>query len=554
MEKNWIESNLKIEILGEHLQHLKAGIDKVANVVKITMGARGMKVIAERKWAKPLVTNDGVTVARGIELDNPWENQGCLLLKEAAEKTNDDTGDGTTTVTLFVQSIVSEGLKNITSGANPQAIVRGMEKATECVIETLKKNAIKIRTCLQKEQVAAISAGNPTWGNDIVSAIQRVGKDGVVTVEEGSLSETTIDVIKGMQFENGYISPFFITKPERMECILEDPYLILIDREIVSIRDILPIIEKIMAKKKPYVLVCNDVGLDTLRQLVINKINNMAPGVAVRAPAVGDKRKEILGDIAALTGGKVLSADVGIELDKVMPGELGRCLKVIINRDFTTILGGKPIKKELRGRIRDIKEQTRRSLNDFEKDKLEDRLARITGGIGQIMVGASTETEMKAKFYKYEDALNATKAAIQEGIVPGGGVAYLDCINQLKKLKVRAREQVGVDIIERAIKQPIIQICDNAGQKGEMIMLESIKMGRGMGYDVEKEKFVNMVKAGIIDPVKVARLALENAVSVSKEILRCGAVIVDIPEESLADGIKRPDKRRYGRTPGKMKY
>lgn len=525
-------------------ESLCIGVNKVANAVKVTMGAKGKKVIAEREYATPVSTNDGVTVARGIELHNSQENQGCLLTKEAADKTNEDTGDGTTTVVLLIQAIVNEGIRNITAGNNSQDIVTGMEKATDFIVEQLRKNSRKVKTRLQKEQVAIISAGNATWGKNIVDAMEIVGPNGVVTVGEGSRSETTIDTIQGMQFENGFLSPYFITKLSRMECVLNDPFIVIIDREINSIKELAPICEKIISTGKPCLFIVNDMGPDVLVTLLVNKRSGKFLNCVVKGPAVGYRRLDELSDIAVLTGGKVLSEEIGIDMAKVELKDLGRCKQIVINKDYTTMMGGVATKAAVDGKVRELRKQIEDAVNDYDKIKYRDRIAKLTGGMAQILIGAATESEMKADFYKYEDALHATKAAIQEGIVPGGGVAYLDCLKSLDDLKVSKEEQVGVDIIKEAIKKPIIQICDNAGQEGKTIMLEAIKRGKGTGYDVMDNNYKNMLKSGIIDPVKVTRLALQNAVSISKTILNCGALIVDIPEETDFDKIPTPGKSR----------
>jgi len=539
MKKTW-------QLLGlKSVEALKNGVDTVANIVKITLGAKGMSVVAEREYAEPIITNDGVTIAKGIEVDDPFENQGVLLVKEAADKTNTDTGDGTTTVTLLCQAILEEGIKNLAAGASRKGILSGIEMATETIVKELKKNSKKIASTKEKLQVATISSGSAEWGKDIVTAIEKVGVDGVVTVEEGGKSVTEIDYIKGFQFDNGLISPFFITERMRAEAILKDPYIVMIDRDIVDFLEILPIVEKIKAKGKPFLLIADSVEGHALSMLILNRVKTGLQCAAVKAPAVGVRRRVTVQDIAVLTGGKVLSKDIGIEIKDVALTDLGQCEKIIINKDYTTILGGKADKQAVQGRINELKEQMESAESDFDKGKLQDRLARLTGGVAQIMVGADTETEMKAKHYKYEDALNATKAALQEGIVAGGGIAYLDCLSALDNLTGSKEELLGIDIIREAIKRPTMQICDNAGLKGELIMLTCLKKGRGIGYDVSTDKYCNMVRSGIIDPVKVSRLALQNAVSVSKKILETGGVIVNIPD--TAEDRTNPKPKQPGR-------
>ncbi len=516
----------------EARKSLLKGVDSLANAVKVTLGPKGRNVVLDKKFGSPTITNDGVTIAKDIELEDPFENMGAQLVKEVASKTNDVAGDGTTTATVLAQSILKEGLKNITAGANPLHIRNGIEKAVKAVVEELKRISKPIKTKEETAQIASISANSKELGKYIADAIDKVGKDGVITIEEGKSAETTLEVVEGMQFDRGYISPYFITDAERMEAVLEDPYILITDKKLSSMQDLLPLLEKIAQTGKPFLIIAEDVEGESLATLVVNKLRGTLKVAAVKAPGFGDRRKEMLEDIAVLTKGQVISEEIGLKLDKADLSMLGEVKRVIVDKENTTLTGGMGKKEDIEKRISQIRKQIEESTSDYDKEKLQERLAKLVGGVAVINVGAATETEMKSKKFKLEDAMHATKAGTEEGIVPGGGIALLNAIPILEKMKSEdPDEQTGINIIKRVLEEPVRQIAANAGLEGSVV-IERVKRGKiGSGLNAETGEFVNMVEAGIIDPVKVVRSALENASSIASLLLTTETLVTDKPEE-----------------------
>ncbi len=520
----------------EARRSLKRGVDILANAVATTLGPKGRNVALDKKYGAPTVTHDGVTVAKEIELADPFENMGAQLLKEAATKTNDIAGDGTTTATVLAQIIVHEGLKNVAAGANPMLIKRGIEVGVERVVEYLKNMAIEVSKKDQIAQVATISAQDPEIGNLIAEVMEKVGKDGVITVEESKSLHFETEYVEGMQFDRGYISPYFITNPERMEAEVKDPYILIHDKKISAAQDLIPLLEKLVQRgKRDLVIIAEDVDGEALATLVLNKLRGMLNVLAVKAPGFGDRRKAMLQDIAILTGGQVISEELGRKLEGVTIEDLGRADRVVSTKDDTTIIGGKGDEKRIKARIEEIRVEIEKSTSDYDREKLQERLAKLAGGVAVIRVGAATETELKEKKHRVEDALSATRAAVEEGIVPGGGVALLHAIKALEDLKMpNEDEQVGVNILKRALEEPIRRIVQNAGLDGSVVVQQVRSMGKEKkyyGYDVIKGEYVDMIKAGIIDPVKVTRGALQNAASIASMILTTEALVTDIPEE-----------------------
>ena len=521
-------------------QAILEGVEILAKAVKVTLGPRGRNVVLDKKWGSPTVTKDGVTVAKEIELDEPYHNMGAQMVREVASKTSDVAGDGTTTATVLAEAIFKEGIKNITAGAAPMAFKRGIDKAVDGVVEELKKLSRPVKENKEIEQVATISANSDTFiGKKIAEAMDKVGKDGTITVEEAKSVETTLEVVEGMQFDKGYISPYFVTEKESMEAILEDAFLLLYEKKLSNMKDLLPILEKIAQRGKPMLIVSEDVEGEALATLVVNKLRGTLAVCAVKAPGFGDRRKAMMEDIAVLTGGKVISEDIGLKLENVRIEDLGRAKRVVIDKENTTLVEGAGKKADIQGRIGQIKKEIEDTTSDYDKEKLQERLAKLAGGVAVINVGAATETEMKEKKARVEDALHATRAAVEEGIVPGGGVAY---IRSLKALDTLAEEQegdvkVGVNIVRRALEQPLRTLCANAGVEGSLVV-EQVKGYKGTekfkGYDVDKEVYVDMFEAGIIDPTKVARTALQNAASVASLLLTTEALITEIPEKKKA--------------------
>ncbi|MGB9715066.1 MAG: chaperonin GroEL [Thermodesulfovibrionales bacterium] len=509
------------------------GVSLLTDAVKATLGPKGRNAILDKKFGAPTITKDGVTVAKEIELKDPWENMGAQLVREVASKTSDVAGDGTTTATVLAHAIYREGIKNVAAGANPMDLKRGIEKAVEVVTEELKKLSKPVQEKKEIAQVGTISANNDaSIGELIAEAMDKVGKDGVITVEEAKSMQTTLDVVEGMQFDRGYISPYFITDPERMECVLEDVYILIHEKKISSMKDLLPILEQIAKMGKPLLIIAEEVEGEALATLVVNKLRGTLQVCAVKAPGFGERRKAMLEDIAVLTGGTMISEDLGIKLENIKITDLGRAKKITVDKENTTIVEGAGDPKKIEGRVKQIKTQIEETTSDYDREKLQERLAKLVGGVAVINVGAATETEMKEKKARVEDALNATRAAVEEGIVPGGGVAFLRCIPALKNLKLEGDQQVGVEIIKKALEEPIKQIVNNAGLEGSVVV-EKVKHAKEInyGFDADKEEYTDMMKAGIIDPTKVTRYALQNAASVAALMLTTSVMVSEIPEE-----------------------
>jgi chaperonin GroEL len=508
------------------------GVNILADAVKVTLGPKGRNVILEKSFGSPTVTKDGVTVAKEIELEDKFENMGAQMVKEVASKTSDTAGDGTTTATVLAQALYREGSKVVAAGANPMDVKRGIDVAVEEVVKELKKLSKPTKDPKEISQVGTISANNDeTIGNIIAEAMNKVGKEGVITVEEAKGMETTLDVVEGMQFDRGYLSPYFVTDPEKMGAVLEDPYILLNEKKISNMKDMLPILEHIAKMGKPLLVIAEDVEGEALATLVVNKLRGTLKCCAVKAPGFGDRRKAMLEDIAILTGGKMISEDLGIKLENIKLNDLGRAKRITIDKDNTTIVDGAGDKDDIEGRVKQIRAQIEETTSDYDREKLQERLAKIIGGVAVINVGAATETEMKEKKARVEDALNATRAAVEEGIVPGGGVAYLRCFSALEKLKLEGDKKIGVDIVKRALEEPIRQIANNSGQEGSVVT-EKVKNEKGAyGFDAALEEYTDMIKAGIIDPTKVVRLALQNASSVASLMITTEALVAEKPEK-----------------------
>ncbi len=514
------------------------GVDQLAKAVKVTLGPKGRNVVLDKKWGAPTITKDGVTVAKEIELKDPFENMGAQMVKEVASKTSDVAGDGTTTATILAQTIYREGQKNVTAGANPMALKRGIEKAVEAVVSELKKSSIATKGKKEISQVATISANNDsTIGNLIAESMEKVGKDGVITVEEAKGMETTLEVVEGMQFDRGYLSPYFVTDPERMECVLENPFLLICDKKIANMRDLLPVLEQIAKMARPLVIIAEDVEGEALATLVVNKLRGTLNAAAVKAPGFGDRRKEMLKDVATLTAGEVISEELGIKLENVRLDDLGKCKKVLIDKENTTIIEGGGDPKAIEGRIKQIRAQIEETTSDYDKEKLQERLAKLAGGVAVIKVGAATEVEMKEKKARVEDALNATRAAVEEGIVTGGGVAYLRTLKALEALKLEGDEKVGATIVGRALQEPIRQLAENAGAEGAIVVQKVLQEGGSFGYNAETNKYEDLMDAGIIDPTKVTRIALQNAASIAALMVTMEVLVTEIPEKKEAPGM-----------------
>jgi chaperonin GroEL len=512
---------------------LLRGVNIMAEAVKATLGPKGRNVVIDKKFGSPTITKDGVTVAKEVELKEPYEDMGAQMLKEVASKTSDVAGDGTTTATVLAQAIFREGLRNVTAGANPMALKRGIEQAVEKIVEDLKKMSKTTKDKKEIAQVASIAANNDkTIGNLIAEAMEKVGKDGVITVEEAKAMETTLEVVEGMQFDRGYLSPYFVTDPERMEAILEECLILIHEKKISVMKDMLPLLEQVARSGKPFLVIAEEVEGEALATLVVNKLRGTLACCAVKAPGFGDRRKAMLQDIATLTGGKAITEDLGIKLENIKLEDLGRAKKVVVDKDNTTIVEGAGSAKEIEGRIKQIRAQIDETTSDYDREKLQERLAKLAGGVAVIKVGAATETEMKEKKARVEDALNATRAAVEEGIVPGGGVALLRTSKALDALKLSGDEQTGTSIVRRALEEPIRQIVENAGLEGSVVV-EKVKAAKEAtyGFDAENNEYVDMMQAGIIDPTKVERIALQNAASIASLLLTTEALITDIPEE-----------------------
>jgi chaperonin GroEL len=529
-------------------QAILRGVNQLADAVKVTLGPKGRNVVLEKKFGGPTITKDGVTVAKEVELKDPLENMGAQMVREVASKTSDVAGDGTTTATILAQSIFREGVKSVAAGANPMALKRGIEKAVEVVVEEVKKFSKPVSGDMIA-QVGTISAnGDTTIGNTIAEAMKKVGKDGVITVEESKTMSTELNTVEGMQFDRGYLSPYFITDPDRMECVLEDPYILIHEKKISNMKDLLPLLEQIARSGKPLLVIAEEVEGEALATLVVNKLRGTLNACAVKAPGFGDRRKAMLEDIAILTGGKAIMEETGIKLEGVRLEDLGRAKRVTVDKDNTTIIDGAGKQKEIEGRIKQLRAQIEETTSDYDREKLQERLAKLAGGVAVIKVGAATETEMKEKKARVEDALHATRAAVEEGIVPGGGVALLRAAAALANLKAEGDERIGIDIIRRACEEPVRQIVGNAGYEGA-IVIEKIRASKdhNFGFNAQTSEYEDLVKAGVIDPTKVTRSALQHASSISGLMLTTEAMIAEIPE-------KKPAPAPGAHGPGEMEY
>ena len=521
---------------------LLRGVNIMAAAVKATMGPKGRNVVIDKKYGSPTITKDGVAVAKEIELKDPFENMGAQMIKEVASKTSDIAGDGTTTATVLAQAIVREGLKNVTAGANPMGLKRGIDKAVDVVVEELKRMSKSTKDKKEIAQVATIASNNDkTIGDLIAEAMEKVGKDGVITVEESKSAETVLDLVEGMQFDRGYLSPYFVTDAERMECVVEDALILIYEKKLSVMKDMLPLLEQVAHAGKPLLIVAEDVEGEALATLVVNKLRGSLHCVAVKAPGFGDRRKAMLEDLAILTGGKAITEDLGIKLENINLEDLGKAKKVVVDKDNTTIVEGAGKTGAIEGRIKQLRAQIEETTSDYDREKLQERLAKLAGGVAIIKVGAATETAMKEKKARVEDALNATRAAVEEGIVAGGGVALLRASTAIESLKLEGDEKVGAMIIKRALEEPIRRIVENAGLEGSVVV-EKVKAEKGVtrGFDAESLEFVDMIQAGIIDPTKVERVALQNAASVASLLLTTEALVADLPEEKPAAGPPMP--------------
>ena len=520
---------------------LERGVNAVANAVKVTLGPKGRNVVLERKYGSPVITKDGVTVAKEIELADPYENMGAQLLKEVASKTNDVAGDGTTTATVLAQAMILEGLKNVAAGANPMLLKRGIDKAVEVAVEEIKKMAIPLESKEDIAHVASIAGNDPEIGKLIADAMDKVGKDGVITVEEAKGTSTQVDVVEGMEFDRGYISPYFVTNAEAMEAVLEEPYILIHEKKISNVHDLLPLLEKIVQAGRPLLIIAEDVEGEALATLVVNRIKGVLNVAAVKAPGFGERRKAMLEDIAILTGGQFISEDLGTKLENVTLDMLGQARRVRVTKEETTIVEGRGDKKAVQGRIELIKRQIEETDSDYDREKLQERLAKLAGGVAVIQVGAATETELKEKKHRVEDAVNATRAAVEEGIVPGGGTTLVNIISALDKVQAEGDEAVGVNIVRKALAEPLKQIARNAGLEGSVVVERVRSEKPGIGFNAATEEFVDMVKAGIVDPAKVTRTALQNAASIAGMLLTTEAIISEIPKKEKAPAMPSGD-------------
>ena len=509
---------------------LGRGVDQLANAVKITLGPKGRNVVLDKKYGAPVITNDGVTIARDIELEDPFENMGAQLVKEVATKTNDIAGDGTTTATLLAQAMIHEGMKNVVAGANPMIIKRGIQKAVDALVEEIKAKAKKIEGKADIAQVATISSADAETGELIAEAMEKVGKDGVITVEESKSMATNLSVVEGMQFDRGYISPYLVTDTDKMEAVLDDPYILITDRKISAINDILPILEQVVKAGKQLAIIAEDVDGEALTTIVVNKLRGTFKALAVKAPGFGDRRKAMLEDIAILTGGTVISEEIGRKLDSVTLADLGRARQVRSSKEETTIVDGAGDKSQIAARVDQLKKQIADTTSDFDREKLQERLAKLSGGVAVVEIGAATEVEMKDKKYRVEDALNATRAAVEEGIVAGGGTTFIDILPALDKIEAEGDVKVGVEIVKRAVEAPVRQIAENAGLEGSVVVDSVKKAGDGVGFNALENTYVDMIGAGIVDPAKVTRSALQNAASIAAMVLTTETLVTDKPE------------------------
>jgi len=510
---------------------LEAGVDKLADAVAITLGPKGQNVVLDKKWGAPTITNDGVTIAKEIELEDPWENMGAQLTKEVATKTNDVAGDGTTTATVLARAMVKGGMKNVAAGANPMALKRGIERAVEAAVEAIKNESKEIESKEEIAQIAAISAADTEIGATIAEALDKVGKDGVITVEESNTFGIELEFTEGMQFDKGYISPYFVSDPERQEAVLEEPYVLIVNKKISSAQELLPLLEKVLNTGKPLAVIAEDVDGEALATLVVNKIRGTFNAVGIKAPGFGDRRKAMLQDIATLTGAQVVSEEVGLKLENVTMDLLGKARKVVVTKDDTTIVEGAGSEEDVQGRINQIKAEIDKTDSDWDREKLQERLAKLSGGVAVIKVGAATEVELKEKKHRIEDAVSATRAAVEEGIVPGGGVTLIRAEEVLDKLDLTDDEATGAKIVRNALAEPARRIAQNAGYEGAVIVQQIRTEGNGRGFDAATGEWVDMVKAGIIDPAKVTRSALQNAASIAAIVLTAESAVVEKPEE-----------------------
>lgn len=512
---------------------LEAGVNKLANTVKVTLGPKGRNVVLDKKFGSPLITNDGVTIAKEIELEDPFENMGAQLVKEVATKTNDVAGDGTTTATLLAQAMIREGLKNVAAGANPVILKKGIAKAVEVAVEGISEISQKVKGKEDIARVAAVSANDDDIGNLIAEAMDKVSNDGVITVEESKTMATSLEVVEGMQFDRGYVSGYMVTDTEKMEAVLEDPYILITDKKLSNVQDLLPILEQIVQQGKKLAIIAEDVEGEALATLIVNKLRGTFNCVAVKAPGFGDRRKAMLQDIAILTGGQVITEELGLDIKETTLSQLGRAEKIIVQKENTIIVGGKGDEKQIRDRIASIKAQIEETTSEFDKEKLQERLAKLSGGVAVIQVGAATETEMKEKKLRIEDALAATRAAVEEGIVPGGGTAFVNVIPKVNDLiaELDGDEKTGAMIVAKALEEPLKQIAENAGLEGSVILDKVKNSDAGIGFNALKEEYVNMIEAGIVDPAKVTRSALQNAASVAAMVLTTESLVADKPEQ-----------------------
>ena len=513
---------------------LERGVNTLADAVKVTLGPRGRNVVIEKKFGSPTIINDGVTIAKEIEVEDRFENMGAQLVREVASKTNDVAGDGTTTATVLAQAIIREGLKNVAAGAKPMMVKRGIDKAVEVAVEEIKKLSKPVENREEIAEVASISANDPSIGVLIADAMEKVGKDGVITVEESKGTSTNLQFVEGMQFDKGYISPYMVTDPERMEAVLEEPYILMYEKKISVIADMIPLLEKVVRTGKPLLIIAEDIEGEALATLVVNKLRGTINAVAVKAPGFGDRRKAMMEDIAILTDGKFITEDLGLKLENTDLPMLGQAKKVVINKDETTIIEGKGGSEAIEGRIAQIKKQIENTESEYDREKLQERLAKLSGGVAVIEVGAATETELKEKKHRIEDALSATRAAVEEGIVPGGGVTLLNIAPALDKITGEADEMVGVSIVKKALEEPAKLIAANAGMEGSVVIEKIKSLAKGFGFNAATGEYQNMVKAGVVDPAKVTRIALENAASIASMLLTTEALVADIPEKEKA--------------------
>ncbi len=528
---------------------LGRGVDQLANAVKVTLGPKGRNVVLDKKYGAPVITNDGVTIARDIELEDPFENMGAQLVKEVATKTNDIAGDGTTTATLLAQAMIHEGMRNVVAGANPMIIKKGIQEAVNALVEEIKTKAKKVEGKADIAQVATISSADAETGELIAEAMEKVGKDGVITVEESKSMATNLSVVEGMQFDRGYISPYLVTDTDKMEAVLDDPYILITDRKISAINDILPILEQVVKSGKQLAIIAEDVDGEALTTIVVNKLRGTFKALAVKAPGFGDRRKAMLEDIAILTGGTVISEELGRKLDSVTMEDLGRARQVRSTKEETTVVDGMGDKEAIKSRVAQIRKQIEETTSDFDKEKLQERLAKLAGGVAVIEIGAATEVEMKDKKYRIEDALNATRAAVEEGIVAGGGTTFVDILPALDKIQSEGDEKVGVEIVRRAVEAPVRQIADNAGLEGSVVVENVKKAGTGIGFNALTNEYVDMIKVGIVDPAKVTRSALQNAASIASMVLTTETLVADKPEKEAPAAAAAPG---MGGMPGMM--